>query len=52
MRYVERDRIEPPAVFGSDDARISRQRVLDLFMSGPETLLQTRSDRSRSIADQ
>lgn len=51
MRYVERDRIEPPAVFGSDDARISRQRVLNLFMSGPETLLQTRSDRSRSIAD-
>lgn len=51
MRYVERDRIEPPSIFASEDARASRQRLLDLFMSGPETLLQSRADRSRSIAD-
>ena len=51
MRFVERDRIMPPSIFGSDDARENRRRVLEVFMSGPLKRAQTRVSRTFSVAD-
>lgn len=46
MRYVERDRVEPPAIFGSSEARTNRQVILDLLMSGQQRASQTRIETS------
>ena len=42
MRYVERDRIEPPKIFGSPDMRRARERVVEFFSASPDKTSQTR----------
>lgn len=51
MRYVERDRVEPPRILMGPEAQASRQQLLFLFSSGLQKRSQTRLDRSRSIID-
>ena len=51
MRFVERDRIAPPRIFASDEARFNRQRVLDVFMSGAMKRSQSRVERQFALAE-
>tara|TARA_B100001540_G_scaffold123830_2_gene110400 strand:- start:4590 stop:6929 length:2340 start_codon:yes stop_codon:yes gene_type:complete len=58
MRYVERDKVPPPAWFASTEARRGRQDLIDFFEKGEAAVQQSRMatktgtfDTSDSISD-